>query len=175
MALRDILTLFGKEIVTDLRNNLDKKVRFGGGGSSRLSARIRFEIKQDANSTTFQLLMPEYGRFVNDGRSPGPVSKQGRESIKRWVKRKGILGEFIKKDLEKRKAEQKGKKKLKKMPTEKAAEALTYLAARKIKNKGYKGNGFIDEVVNDGRQDDLRKQIAAQVKQGLLIEIRSNK
>jgi hypothetical protein len=48
---------------------------------------------------------------------------------------------------------------------------LTYLVSRKIKNKGYKGNNFYTSVVDDGRLDKLKKDLASVLKSEVDIEI----
>ena len=48
------------------------------------------------------------------------------------------------------------------MPFDRAAKTLAFLISRKISKKGYKGNYFFTEVINDGRQEILAQQIRQQ-------------
>jgi hypothetical protein len=52
---------------------------------------------------------------------------------------------------------------------------LQFLLRRKLKDKGYWGIHFFDEVVNDGRQEQLTKDIAAAMKKDIEIIIKTNR
>lgn len=181
MALSDeiykILDEFGTATKEDLQQSLrDKGVTFGGN-DSKLSNKISFEIKQNSNSISFKLKMPEYGEAVDKGRRAAGVSVEGQGSISSWAKRKGIVGKFAANTLQARIEKQaknktdRKKKVLKKPSFEKSLKALTYLVSRKLKNKGYKGNHFYSEVVNDGRISKLKKDLATVLKSEIEIEI----
>lgn len=187
MSVDQILNTFGVKLVADLRASLrNKNVVFGGGQESRLGANTTFEIKQGAAGIEFHLLMPPEWYWVNVGRKPGKVSKEGRASIIEWTKKKAILGKFITKNLSDRQALQnaakakqysfstKKYKKLKKMPTDKAAKALGFMVARKVTIYGYKGNHFLDEVLNDGRMKQLKADIFVEVKKEIIIDFKTN-
>jgi len=174
----EILESFGVELVQDLQKSLvDKGVTFTGGGASKLSGRIRYEIKQNSDSVVFNLIMPDYSEFVDKGRNPGSVSREGQRSISEWAKRKGIVGKFQNENLATRKkAQENARRKIKtlqKLPFDKALKALTFLVAIKVRKQGYKGNNFYSDVVNDGRIQAFQDQLTAAFKQKVLIEIRS--
>lgn len=172
MALYDeiekILDEFGESIKEDLQQSLrDKGVTYGGG-DSRLSAAIKFEIKAENNGISFKLMMPEYGEAVDKGRksgTPPPI-----EPIKNWIKRKGIL---------KSEKAVKGTRKTKKpKPSfEKRLTSMAYGISKNIGKKGtikrfgYKGNNFYSDVVDDGRLDKLRDDLAKALKTSIEIEI----
>lgn len=175
----DLLTEFGTSLKDDLQQSLrDKGVTFGGQ-DSKLSNSIRFTITQSGSGISFKLLMPEYGFAVDGGRKAAGVSQEGQENISKWAKRKGIVGKFANDTLQarlKRQAKNKSnrkKKELKKPSFEKSLKALTYLISRKLKSKGYEGNGFFTQVVEDGRVDEFKKKLSALIKTEVLIEIRS--
>lgn len=179
----DILNQFGVALVTDLRESLVRhKVIFGGGGESKLSAKIKYEIVQSADTITFNLIMPEYGEYVDEGRGKGPVSKDGQKSISDWATRKGIVGKFQNENLAtrvKKQADAKAKitarkkhKTLRKLSFDKAVKALTFLIARKIKRDGYKPTHFFTEVLQDGRVEVFRTELQKVIKQKVLIEIK---
>lgn len=177
MSVDKILEDFGTKLVIDVRASLiANKVTFGGGGESKLSARTRFEIKTGSNGLVFNLVMPDYGYWVNKGRKPGPVSEEGQKSISEWVKRKGIVGKFQKENLTTRESQrEKSERKLKplkKIPFEKAVKALTYLIARKVATKGYEADHFLDEVLNDGRLKKLQEDVSKELKRQITIEIK---
>lgn len=174
----NILDEFGKNLVTDLRESLIRNgVTFGGGGESKLSGKIRFTMTKSASGIVFELKVPDYAYWLNKDREPGPVSREGRKSIADWAERKGIVGKFMTEDLKRRiERQRKGTRKvktLKKQPFDKALKALTFLIAKKITLKGFEGNQFMDEVLNDGRLDKLKVDLGQALKQQIIIEIRS--
>lgn len=173
----DIIQSFGVRLVSDLRQSLvKKKVTFGGGGESRLSAKIRYTVTRTAEGFVFSLVMPEYGDILDKGRRPGKVSKEGRAEIEDWAARKGIIGKFQTSNLQTRQDKQaKGNKRksLKKLPFQKAKKAIGFLIARKVTKKGYKGNQFLTEVLNDGRIDRFKQDLANALKKEITFNIQA--
>lgn len=173
-----ILNNFGTKLVTDLRQSLVAKgVTFGGGGQSKLSGKIRFEIKRTFKGIVFNLVMPDYSYYVDKGRKPGKVSKEAQKNISEWAKRKGIVGKFQSENLiTRQKAQESSKRKLKtlkKLPFDVALKSLTFLISRKIDVKGYKGNSFLTDVINDGRIVRLQKDISEALKKQIIIDLKT--
>lgn len=175
--VEDILSEFGENLQKDLQQSLrDKGVKFGGG-DSKLSANIKFTVDQINDGISFKLSMPEYAEAVDKGREAAGVSVEGQASISNWAKRKGIVGKFANDTLSNRLAKQaqnktnRKKKTLKKPSFEKSLKALTFLISRKLKHKGFEGNHFYSEVVNDGRLDKLKQDLAMVLKENIEIEI----
>jgi hypothetical protein len=168
-TVNEILDAFGEKLVTDLRNKLRSKgVTFGGGQDSKLAAKTMFQISQTGDGIQFLLTMPPEYYWVNKGRNPGAVNKEGRESIASWAKRKAIVGDFAARNLEarnkmqaesKEKGNRKTYKKLKKLPFKKALQALTFVVAQAVTKNGYEPTYFLDEVLNDGRLKKLQEDI----------------
>lgn len=187
MAIADqvykILDDFGTKIKEDLQQSLRDKGVTQGGGETRLSANIKFDIKQIGDTVSFKLMMPEYGEAVDKGRKPAPVSKEGQANIAKWGSSRGYVGKFADKTLQARLKKQsenktnRKKKKLKKPSFDKQVKAFVYVVSRSIKNKGtikrfnYKGSKFYSEVVNDGRLIQLKKDLTEVIKDELQIEI----
>jgi hypothetical protein len=179
-----ILNEFGETLVTDLRNKLRSKgVTFGGGQDSKLAAKTAFNITQKAEGIEFELTMPPEYYWVNKGRKPGNVSKEGKKSIESWATRKAIVGSFASKDLERRldiqnesKSNNKNRtyKKLKKLPFKKALKALTFIVARGVQKNGYEPTYFLDEVLNDGRLKKLQADINEAGFKDFVTEIKVN-
>lgn len=174
----NIINAFGVQLVTDIRKSLiANKVVFGGGGESKLSAKTRFEVKRTLDGYTFNLIMPDYSYWVNVGRKPGNVSKEGQASISEWAKRKGIVGKFQNENLVTRQKLREGStrklKPLKKIPFDKAVKQITFLISRKISKKGYEGNHFLDEVLNDGRLEKFRLDLTGSIKQKIIVDIKT--
>lgn len=181
MALSDeivkLLEEFGESTKDDLQQSLrDKGVTFGGQ-DSKLSNSIKFDIIAQGNSVTFKLSMNDYSEFVDKGRGKGGVSKPGQESISKWISRKGLVGKFANDTLQARLQKQaknktdRKKKTLKKPSFEKSLKALTYLVSRKLKQKGYEGNNFYSEVIEDGRLETLKTKLSEILKESVQIEI----
>lgn len=175
IPIETILEDFGEKLVNDLRAALKAKNVGYGGQDSKLAAKIRFRVVPKDNSISFQLLMPDYGEFVDRGRGSGPVSKKGIEKIGEWARAKNIVGQFQEKELQQRikkqnESKQKAKsfskqgkrdravrkwKTLKKMPFNRAKKQLAFAIASKIRAKGYEGKNFFTDTINDGRLDIL--------------------
>jgi len=175
IPIETILEDFGEKLVNDLRAALKAKNVGYGGQDSKLAAQIRFRVVPNNNGISFQLLMPDYGEFVDRGRGSGPVSKKGIEKIGEWARAKGIVGKYQDKELQERierqnQSKQKAKKfskqgkrdravrkwkTLKKMPFNRAKKQLAFAIASKIRAKGYEGKNFFTDTINDGRLDTL--------------------
>lgn len=173
-----ILEDFGENLVTDLRKSLKGKgVTYQGGQESKLSGKIRFEVKQRGDGIVFQLIMPDYAEFVDKGRRAGAVSKEGQERIAEWGRRKNYIESLRKRDLENRQERQaknktnRKKKTLKKMPFDRAKKAFAYLVSRKIAKSGYEGNNFFTDVINDGRLETLLTDLREFGNKNLQFEI----
>lgn len=175
IPIETILEDFGEKLVNDLRAALKAKSVGYGGQDSKLAAKIRFRVIPKDNSISFQLLMPDYGEFVDRGRGSGPVSKKGIEKIGEWARAKNLVGKYQDKELQERiekqnQSKQKAKsfskqgkidravrkwKTLKKMPFNRAKKQLAFAIASKIRAKGYEGKNFFTDTINDGRLDTL--------------------
>ena len=159
MSVNSIVEQFAIKLVSDLRKSLkDKNVTYGGGQESRLAASIKYKISY-SKGLTMDISMNDYYKFVDQGRGPGPAWSQGKRgkkgessnnespftsNILKWVKKKGIARNFAQE---------------KKLPFDKASKSLAFLIARKIAKSGYKANYFFTNIINDGRQELLAKQI----------------
>lgn len=160
MSVNSIVEQFAIKLVSDLRKSLkDKNVTYGGGQESRLAASIKYKISY-SKGLTMDISMNDYYKFVDQGRGPGPAwsqKKRGQGSnnespfsskILKWVKKDPKQEGMAKKFAQE-----------KKMPFNKAAKTLAFLIYRKIRKEGYKGNYFFTNIINDGRQELLAKQI----------------
>jgi len=175
IPIETILEDFGEKLVNDLRAALKANNVGYGGQDSKLAAKINYKVKQTTRGITFKLHMPDYWEFVDSGRDPGPVSKKGIKNIGEWARAKGIVGKYQDKELQERierqnqskqnakKFSKQGKrdravrkwKTLKKMPFNRAKKQLAFAIASKIHKKGYEGNNFLTDTINDGRLDIL--------------------
>jgi len=187
-----ILEAFGTKVVEDLRKSLSDKLqakaayyqsKYNSGstnpGESALGASIKYRIVDSSEGIKLNVLLNDYWEAVDTGRKPAGVLKEAK--IDKWIKSRNLIPGFQTNNLKdrlKRQAENKTnrkKKVLKVMKFSEAVKAMDFLVRRKLKDKGYWGIHFFDEVVNDGRQEQLTKDIAAAMKKNIEIIIKTNR
>ena len=188
-----ILEAFGTKVVEDLRKSLSEKLqakasryqsKYNSGstnpGESALGASIKYRIVDSSEGIKLNVLLNDYWEAVDTGRKPAGVLKEAK--IDKWIKKRNIIPSFIKSNLEDRIENQNRRNKsnretkvLQKLTFAEALKAMDYLVRRKIQNQGYWGIHFFDEVVNDGRQQQLTKDIAAAMKKDIEIIIKTNR
>jgi len=174
----EILVEFGMKLEQDLQDSLASKM--GGGYNARLSGKIKsLPIRHVGDLTEYILQMPLYGKALDGGRLPTKEKTDGtmRGKVEDWIKRRALVGKYITDNLQQRLDKQaknktnRPKKPLKKLAFEKAVKQLSFLIARKIHKKGYKGNQFFSEVINDGRLEKLEKDLIEAAQNEVVIEI----
>ena len=176
----EILVEFGVKLQTDLQASLASKM--SNGYNPRLSGKIKsLPIKHMGDLTEYILQMPLYGKALDKGR--GPTKKGGNGSVQKgiaeWLKRRNdIFRKFEKGNMAYRLEQQAKNKKtsrpskpLKPLKFEKAVKQFSFLIARKIHKRGYEGNQFFSEVINDGRLEKLEKDLMEAAQNEVLIEI----
>lgn len=187
-----ILEAFGTKVVEDLRKSLSEKLqaraaryqsKYNSGstnpGESALGASIKYRIVDSSDGIKLNVLLNDYWEAVDTGRKPAGVLKEAK--IDKWIKKRNIISSFIKSNLEDRLKRQKNnktkreKKVLTKLSFADALEAMDFLVRRKLQNKGYEGIHFFDAVMEDGRQQQLTKDIAAAMKKDIEIIIKTNR
>ena len=187
-----ILEAFGTKVVEDLRKSLSDKLqakaafyqnKYKGAspnpGESALGASIKYRVVDSADGIKLNVYLNDYWEAVDSGRKAAGVSQDAR--IDKWIKSRNLIPGFQNKNLADRLEKQgkntstRKKKVLKKMKFADAVKAMDFLVRRKLKEKGYWGLNFFDEVVNDGRQQQLTKDIAAAMKKDIEIIIKTNR
>jgi len=178
--LREFLTIFGDELVSRLKTsfekprppyNADRGHRAGGG----LERSMRFSVKFLGDHYRFQLMLADYYKFLDDGRG---ITKSGskpgklRDRIRKWIKEKQGQGFVLKGYEEKKKFFKKGTRK---SLFERELDSASFLIARKIHRKGFKGSGWYSEVVNDNLKKELQKSLAQAFKKDVLVEFKTLK
>jgi len=180
-----ILDEFNLKLAEDTRNSLQTKLdeRAAKYNGKRVKSRLWASVKPISSvfiggKITMKLTMNDYWDVVNDGRKPSNVSEEGQNKIAEWSDTRGFAEKIRITDLEARKqrqslSERKGKlKTLKKMPFDRAKKAAGFLVARSLKKKRLEPTHFFDEIIEDGRIDKLKEDIATVFKTDVLIEIR---
>lgn len=174
----EILVEFGMKLEQDLQDSLASKM--GGSYNARLSGKIKsLPIRHVGDLTEYILQMPLYGKVLDKGRGKTVNSGDGsvQKGVADWVKRRALVGKYITDNLQQRLDKQaknktnRPKKPLKRLAFEKAVKQLSFLIARKIHKKGYKGNHFFSEVINDGRLEKLEKDLIEATQNEVIIEI----
>lgn len=188
-----ILEAFGTKVVEDLRKSLSEKLqaraaryqsKYNSGstnpGESALGASIKYRILDSSDGIKLNVYLNDYWEAVDTGRKPAGVLKEAK--IDKWIKKRNIISSFQKSNLEDRidtqnrlnKTNRKTKV-LTKLSFADALEAMDFLVRRKLQNKGYEGIHFFNEVMEDGRQQQLTKDIAAAMKKDIEIIIKTNR
>jgi hypothetical protein len=101
----------------------------------RASGRFAEALEVLAGESSATLLGLPYTQQLETGRRPGPVSREGQESIKQWILDKGVFNQAI---------------------GEIGLSSLAYLIARKIAREGwnrsqYGGVELVSEVITPER------------------------
>ena len=140
--------------------SLTDKDRSRNKTANKLGASITPQVRLTKNGVVLNILMNDYWSYVNFGRGAGSVSEGAK--IEDWIKRKGIdprnkIEEWREKHRE-RTVKTKRVDKLKPISFKSAVDMMGYVVRRKIKNKGYEGNNFVDDLLADGRIELLNKK-----------------
>jgi len=134
-ALAKFMEDWGKIVVKELQENLDKK---GKNAKQTLRNSIHWAAKSEGFNVKFQLLLNDYYEVVDKGRPPTINKGGGRllPAIKQWIRDKPIVP----------KADKKGK-----VPS---IDSLAFMITRKIHRFGFKGSNFYTDVFKDGSKED---------------------
>ena len=179
-----LLNEFGINLTVNTKSSLRTKLNEraekhkGKKVTSRLEASaLALPTKFENGSLIFRFQMNDYWDVVNSGRKASGVSEDGQDKIAEWSATRGLTEKIRLTDLEVRKEKQSLSKRkvklkaLKKMPFERAKKAAGFLVARSLKNKSLEPTHFFDEVIKDGRIEELKERIAKLLKTEVIIEI----
>lgn len=140
-TITDILLDFGNEVQEEMKKNLTDS---GALASGELYQSINFSSKIMGSTFHFVLDMGvDYWKFVDEGRKPG--KRPPMKDILKWVNTKATFGGFSNVKNIKDKAVQRG---------------LAYVIAKKIGDKGKKGNHFYSKVITDDRMKKLKRDLS---------------
>lgn len=177
MAIADeiikVLDEFGEKTKNDLIASIDSKTTV----KTRLGASIKFEYMNLSGGLRFVLRLNDYYEIVDKGRGTGNVSKEGSDSIMKWAQTRGIVEKLRVKDLQTRLAKQSNnktkrpKKALKKKDFQKFSKGIAYVIARNIERRGYEGNNWFTDIVEDGRIEELQNKLTELIGNNFEIEI----
>ena len=109
----------------------------------------------------------EHWRYIEHGRKPGkmpPPNKLGKD----WQVSQGIDARKVIAEIN---IKSNPKAKPKRLSFDKASKQLSFLIARSIGRKGLKARPYIDRVLNDGRIDKLKNDLAKVISKDIKIEL----
>jgi hypothetical protein len=161
--LIEILGEWGTQLQNDLVDSLERNNVVGSGGSaSKLAGSIRMVFLKDEMG--IGITMADYWEYVELGRKKG--KKPPIDNLIAWIKWKGFALKPITKPATKSVKAASYEKQIKSMAFAIATNIGKYGT---IKREGYKGTKFVDEVINDGRVEELAKIIADEI--GIEIKV----
>lgn len=117
--LVDDLNQFGMDLVNEIKNNI---LASGKVASGSLLNSIQYQVVQDNNEYSLQILSVDYLKYVDKGRMPGKFPP--KDAISKWIDIKGISPNGISK------------------------ESLTFLIQREIGLKGIKETNIIQKSID---------------------------
>lgn len=166
------LAIFGIKLKKDvlaslLKEEQKKAAKYGrsANGNSRISGSVNVSFDNPSDPDTLTLTMADYWYWIDKGRRPGGVAKKA--DIAGWIRRKALNPAVIIKEMELKS----GIVRKKPLSFIKATEQFSFIVRRSLKRKGYDGNEFYSKVINDGRLDKLRKDLANEYRKDIKIII----
>ena len=129
------------ESVKGLETEVAQGTPVGVGLGGHLRTAIRGEVLTHLRGVVAVTgASAKYGDIIEIGRRPGPISKEGVASIMLWVRRK-LRPDVLAVERLTRRATKRITTKGKRggNPRERAIKSVTFLVARKIREKGFKG------------------------------------
>ena len=133
METKKVLDLFGDKVTHQARVNLELKKK---NNSKDLWKSIAYHVqvsKTTVGSFEFDIVMEDYGEWVDKGRKPGKGVPP--EALYKWIKTKPVrlrdlkTGQFVK-------------------STESKIKSLAFLINRKIKEEGIAATNFLSDPFN---------------------------
>ena len=173
--LHEILGGFGQKLEDDLAESLKKNGVVGGGGTaSKLAGSIRFTFLTGKDQGV-GITMADYWDYVERGRKRG--KKPPIDSIIAWIKWKGIIPKLSQKAkaTSNKISDKLERKTFKTKAIDSGIKSLAFAIATNIgkhgtiKREGYKGTGFVKEVMEDGRIEELTDTIEKEL--GIVITV----
>lgn len=170
MNLKTIFDAFGTKLIEDIQKSLISKGVDSDGQNSRLGDSVRFYYTEINGNPVFHLSMNDYWEVVDGGRAPNKAAPP-IEHLEKWIKRKGIKPKISlrKERITKGIKNKTVKKSYKSQNREKAIKAMAFAMSKSIGKKGFEGNKFVEEILNDGRVEILQKEVSAYMRKEITI------
>ena len=169
----DVLTVWGEKLVEDLKKNINEVVTYESGQESDLAGSVNYKVLNDKGSITFQLSMNDYYKFVDKGRKKGVRGVPTEKIGKKWQNSHNINPSKIIQEITIKYNEKKGlKRKVKKLPFDKAAKSLAFLIQRAIKKNGIKPRPFMEKTISEQRINELKELLAPALAKKFILDIK---
>lgn len=177
--IKNVLTIWGLELVDDTKAEIDKLVEHAGGQTSDLSGSVNYKVLSQGGNITFQLTMADHWVNVEDGRGPN-LKPPPLKPIQEWINKKHLpvdkillavnikfrgqgktLGGHVIK-----------KRTLKSITHERKVEMVSWMIAKSIGKKGIKPRPFLNKVLTTERMEKLKKMLAPVMRNHFILEIK---
>lgn len=178
----NVLSRWGRDLVNDMKAEIDRVVTHNGGQASKLSGSVNYKVINKGGVISYQLTMNRYWEVVEKGRGANkkaPPSKAIKEFIKQTEELTSNIDNILLSISIKHKGISKRKRKgaitgrgLKGMAFDKKLNSLSFMIARSIGKKGIKAKPFYDNVINDERINELKELLAPVMKEYFILEIK---
>lgn len=159
VSVSEVLKKFGKDFVDALGKSLPPEKSATG----KLRKSIRFQIKIYGQQYSFNLLMEDYYQYVDAGRAAGKGVPP--EEIMKWLNISRVRSKLNRNPNSIFRKSKSGLKDYK-------IKGLAYAINKKIKDKGIKPTYFFTNVFEDGRIQQLQKDLREALKKDIIVSIK---
>lgn len=170
--LDSVILHFADKLNKDLKASLELALKEGGSKNvqeSTVTFQPRYKISEDGTIDIQIVTQQAHWKYIEFGRRPGkmpPPNKLGKDwQVSQKIDARKVLAEI------KVKTNKGLTRKKKELSFDKATKQLAFLIARSIGKRGLKPRPYIDRVLNDGRIDQLTKDISRVLSKNITIEL----
>lgn len=167
------LNPFAKKLAEDINKSLNDQLSKEHSRVQEASLRAEPLIITGGDLVRLQIVMSGgYWIYLKSGRRIGAKQPPSDAFGKKWQNLHGIDARQVLIDIRRKKGlKVPGKRSLN---YDKAVKSLSFIIARSIKKKGIRPKPFIDNVLNDGRLDELRNLLFPIIKKDFELQITIN-
>lgn len=173
-SLDSIIIHFGNKLNRDLKASLEAALKLGGSKNVEES-QVTFqpEYLYSDGGVTIQIVTKQaHWKYIEYGRKPGkmpPSNKLGKDwQVSQNIDPRKVIAEINIKNNKAVKQKRKG------LSFDAAAKQLSFIIARSIGKKGVKPRPYIDNVIKDGRIEQLTKDLAKAMSKDITIQLTIN-
>jgi len=181
-TVEDIFLKYRAELIADLRESL---IRVNRDQPGDLLQSVDAFVKVNSNNISFELVMNDYWKFVDEGvdgykKSVGSQFKYKKntkvipiDAIKKFIAARGIAPAMSIARHKKSETftDKRIKKQAKKVNKEDALTNFAFAIGAKLKRDGQKPTHFFTDVINDDLKKRLTKDITLALKKDIEVDI----
>jgi len=172
-TVEDIFLKYRAELIADLRESL---IRVNRDQPGDLLQSVDAFVKVNSNNVSFELVMNDYWKFVDEGvdgtqKSVGSqfkYKKNGKriplDAMKKFIASHGYAPKQLKK------TDKKVKRKTKTIDRQKAFNSFAFAIGVNLKKFGVKPTHFFTDVINDDLKKRLTKDITLALKKDIEVD-----